>query len=373
MSVADSSLRSRDFRRILLIKPSAFGDVVHAIPILGKLRERYPNARIDWLITPENAELIRNHPALSNVVLFPRKEIGKSLGGLAQGVKLLWQLWRNNYDLVIDLHGQARSALFTLVTFAPVRLGFARPIRSSDEMTSQTARGGWAGSREGSWLSYNHYIPIHRLDVHAIDRYLWLSPILGLSDSPPDFSVHLTPEAGSAAERLLAANGLADRKFILIVPGTIWETKHWRAEGFAEVGCEMLRRGYAVVVAGAPGDRKQCDAVLKDCPGAIDLCGQTTLSVYTAVAKRAVASITNDSGSMHLAVALGLPVVSVFGPTDPVRVGPYGRSESVVRSSIPCSPCHLRSLRACPYEHQCMQDVSAQMVIDRLDAVLASR
>src|SRR5215469_6825716 len=118
------TLHRRQFQRILLIKPSAVGDVIHALPVLAKLRARYPAARIDWLLTPPIAELIRHHPAVSNVLHFPRdsySHLPQSWVAAARIPGLLSSLWRQRYDLVIDLHGQFRSALFTLISGAPVR------------------------------------------------------------------------------------------------------------------------------------------------------------------------------------------------------------------------------------------------------------
>src|SRR5438876_10231572 len=128
------SLASRQFERILLIKPSAFGDVLHTLPVLVKLRARYPAARIDWLITPENAELVSYHPALSNIVLFARRDYTRWNRVLAAGaglLKLVNELQSAQYDLAIDLHGQLRSAFFALASGAPVRIGFDRPLRFS--------------------------------------------------------------------------------------------------------------------------------------------------------------------------------------------------------------------------------------------------
>src|SRR6516165_11539684 len=128
----DSSLKSAEFSRILLIKPSALGDVVHTLPVLVKLRARYPRARIDWLITSENAEIVRCHPALSNVVFFARRDFskrGQRWRAALAFLYLLKQIRRAKYDLVIDLHGQARSGFLAVVSGARVRIGFDRPVK----------------------------------------------------------------------------------------------------------------------------------------------------------------------------------------------------------------------------------------------------
>jgi lipopolysaccharide heptosyltransferase I len=367
-----SSLAARQFERILLIKPSALGDVLHVLPVLVKLRNRFPNARIDWLITPENAELVGHHPALSNVVLFARRDYKSWQRMLAAGaglMKLVRDLQATNYDLVIDLHGQFRSAFFVLASGAPIRIGFDRPIQIPPGQNTFTPTGrGWRGAREGSWLAYSHRIPIPTLDVHAVDRYLWLAPILGLDTGPPDLRVYWPGEADEKAADLVRSQGI--RSFALLVPGTIWRTKHWHEPGFAEVGRFLLEQGLSVILVGTLRDRSRCRAIADACPGAVDLSGQTTLTELAALMHLSTISVTNDSGSMHLAVALGRPVVSVFGPTNPTWIGPYHRRDAVVRADLPCSPCYFRRLSQCPHDHACMKEVSGKQVIERVKVVL---
>jgi heptosyltransferase I len=372
------SLRSHDFRRILLVKPSALGDVVHTIPLLAKLRLRFPRAQIDWFITPENAELVRHHPALSGVVLFERKKlagIGRNWSATRELVQLLARLRRTCYELVIDVHGQMRSALVTLATGAPVRIGFDRPVRRSrtesehHELHNVPQRG-WAGAREGSWIAYSHRIPIPTLDIHAIDRLFWLTSILGLDDAPADSRIYLAAETEMDTDRLLQQHLL--QQFGALVPGTMWEMKHWNLERFAEVGLWLKQRGFGVVLLGTRCDQTRCQAIAKMCPGAIDFSRQTTPAQLAAILKRAAICVTNDSGSMHLAVALERPAVSVFGPTNPVQIGPYGRPEAVVRVAVPCSPCNFRLLSQCPHGHACMRQVSAAMVIERVESALST-
>lgn len=372
------SLRSREFERVLLVKPSAVGDVVHTLPVLTKLRARYPAARIDWLLTPAIAELMGNHPALSNVVLFHRQDFGR-LWRSRRAAGRLWELVRElrraRYDLVLDLHGQFRSALVCLATAAPVRVGFDRPRRSVRATSAPRPRSAyrhcWTGAREGSWLAYTHRIPVPTLDVHAVDRYLWLQPILGLPAGPPEFHVPVPDESNRRVADKLRAHGVRAALAVL-VPGTIWETKHWPPERFAEVGRHLARLGYSVVLAGTLRERARCRAVAAACPGAVDLCGQTSLSELAALLRRAAVCVTNDSGSMHLAVALGRPVVSVFGPTEPMWVGPYRRPGAVVRAEMPCAPCYLRRLSSCAHGHACMREVTAAALIERLERTLAA-
>ena len=148
----------------------------------------------------------------------------------------------------------------------------------------------------------------------------------------------------------------AGKPLVVLVPGTIWETKHWTIEGFAGVAREFLQQGFAVALAGTKRDEARCEQIAAAAPGTINLCGKTTPADLAALIQRSELAVTNDSGSMHVAAALGKPMVSVFGPTNPVHIGPYERPESVVRVDLPCSPCNYRRLSQCPFDHACMDD-----------------
>ena len=201
--------------------------------------------------------------------------------------------------------------------------------------------------------------------------------MLGLDHEPPDFSFpiplsahqRIDNRAGGVLRRDNPAGGSAP--LLTIAPGTVWETKHWRSEGFAEVARHFMRNGFAVVLAGSRRERAVCDEVASAAPGTLNLAGETTLSELAALIRRSTLCVTNDSGPMHLAVALKRPVVSIFGPTDEIWIGPYGRSNAVVRARLPCAPCYLRVLSRCQHGHACMLNVSAQSVIERAEAILA--
>jgi len=378
-----SDLRSRDFRKILLIKLSAVGDVIHTIPVLNKLRRRYPAAQLDWLVTPAIAELLRHNPAISNVIEFAREDWSRpwTLAPFASYARLAASLRATRYDLVVDMHGQFRTALLTLATGAPARIGFDRPRASvwdaSPRKFSREARKhAWQGAREGSWLAYTHHIPVPTLDMHAVDRYLNVGPLLGLADGAPDFSFPIPPAANARVDMLLRSHagvGGIDGGLVTMAPGTIWETKHWGSDKFAEVARYFMRKGFAVALMGTRRERAVCEAVARLAPGVVDVAGETTLSELAALIRRSTISVTNDSGPMHLAVALDRPVVSIFGPTDPIWIGPYGRADAVLQAKLACSPCFLRQLSRCRYDHACMHNVSASAVIERAEAILRKR
>jgi len=166
--------------------------------------------------------------------------------------------------------------------------------------------------------------------------------------------------------------GGGDKPLAVLVPGTIWETKHWHVAGFAAVGRHLLESGFEVVVAGTARDLPRSQAITAASPGSADLCGRTSVAGLVALIRRAAICVTNDSGSMHIAVAEGSPVVSVFGPTNPIWIGPYGRPDAVVAADVSCAGCYLRRLRDCPRDHLCMREVTAEVVIERIDRVLTN-
>jgi heptosyltransferase I len=369
-----AELRDREFGKILLIKLSAVGDVVHTIPVLNKLRRRYPAAQLDWLVTPAIGELLRHHPAISNVVEFARDDWSAPW----RPVRLAAELRGTHYDLVVDVHGQLRTAIFALATGAPVRIGFDRPRASvwdasPRKFPEETRKHAWQGAREGSWLAYTHHIPVPTLDLHAVDRYLNVGPLLGLDSGAADFSFPIPAEAHNRIEALLDYYGAGGKKLAVLAPGTGWETKQWRCAGFAEVARHLLQKGFAVVLAGAARERPVCGEVAKLEPGVINLAGETTLSELAALVRRAAVCVTNDSGAMHLAVALDRPVVTIFGPTDPIWIGPYRRTDAVLQANLACSPCYLRRLERCPNDHRCMTEVPASAVVERVDAVMRGK
>lgn len=379
------ALEARDFKRILLIKLSALGDVIHTLPVLNQLRRKYPGAQIDWLAKPAIADLVRNHPTVSNVIAFPDQELRrpwKSIGPtLALGAELIHRLRAAKYDLVIDMQGQLRTAAAALITGAPIRIGFDRPRKSviaatDRKLPTNVYRHAWVGAREGSWLAYTNRIPIETLEMHAIDRYLRVGLLLGFDDSAPDFSFPIPSAASDRADALLSQHGITpsgpNSRFVVLSPGTVWETKQWPAEKFAEVARHFTNAGMPVVLIGAGADADACSIVGSIAPATINLCGRTSLTELAAVIRRCAIAVTNDSGPMHLAVALNRPVVSIFGPTDSVWIGPYRNSESVIAAGVPCAPCYLRRLKYCTHDHRCMHLVDAATVIAKVERTMVT-
>src|SRR5580704_6481764 len=305
MTLTPDELRKRDFAKILLIKLSAVGDVVHTLPVLNKLRRRYPNAQIDWLVTPAIGELLQHHPAIHTVIDFTRDASAPPWAwpALKSYAQLAAKLRPVGYDMVIDLHGQSRSAFLALATGAPVRIGFnkqrAAVWANSRKVTDDFRKHAWQGAREGAWLFYTHYIPLPTMDVHVIDHYQSIGKLLGFDDTPTDFTLRIPQAAQARVDALLRERGIGGRKPVVIAPRGNWETKRWPDEKSAEVARHFLRRGEAVVLVGAPREREVGAAIARLAPGIVDLTGETSLSELAALIERASICIAHDSGPMH--------------------------------------------------------------------------
>jgi lipopolysaccharide heptosyltransferase II len=330
------------YSSILIIKPSSLGDIVHAVPTVAALRRRFPSARITWLVKREWAAVLEGNPHLDEVL---------ALDLSLKGWPAAWRAVRaGRFDTVVDLQGLLRSALLGWISGAPVRIGFAN-------------------GREGSPWFYTKRVPVPSPSMHAVDRYLLTAKYLGADPGevkPSEFSLPHDTQAEARVEVLLAAAGIqAGATLVAMNPSARWETKRWPLGSFAAVGDRLQHDGAArVVLIGGRDERhvgKQVLRAMRTAP--IDLMGQTTLKELIAFLRRARLLITNDSGPMHLAAAVGTPVIALFGPTDPARTGPYGAGHTVLRSGVPCSPCFSRRCTNA-VELECLTSIRPENVIE---------
>jgi lipopolysaccharide heptosyltransferase II len=244
------------------------------------------------------------------------------------------------YDLVIDLQGLLRSGALALASRAPVRVGFSE-------------------AREGSRLFYTRKVKGGR-GLHAVDRYMKVAEDLGC---PADESILLFPLPQRESDRI--ARFRTDlQEYAVIVPGARWKTKIWPAENFGKVAARLPIRS---VVIGGSGDRLLAEEVVSTSSGnAMSLAGETDLSELIALMRGARVVITNDSGPMHIAAALKIPVIAVFGPTSPVLTGPYGKGHVILQSKEPCAPCFRRECA----DMKCMRGITPEAVTEKVHAVL---
>jgi lipopolysaccharide heptosyltransferase II len=342
-----SRLREVDARRICIVKPSALGDVVQALPLLGALRSRFPSASVSWIIRRDLADLLTGDPELSELIPYRRD------GSAREFLQLLELLRRRRFDLVFDLQGLFRTALMTVATRATVRVGL------------ETAR-------EGASLACNCIIPDSSRNVPAHLRYWRVAEALGAGGRSRVAVVPVTAEATSWAAEALRP---LPRPILAIHPGATWETKRWPAAKFAELAS---RFDGSVVVVGSDQERKGgaqiANAVLAQGRSAVDLTGQTTLKRLAALLAAADLLVSNDSGPLHLAAALGTPVVGIFTCTSPVRSGPAGELHELISTGVPCAGSYKKT---CPFRGPahlaCLGELSVERVWVAVERIVDGR
>jgi heptosyltransferase I len=340
-----------NYERILIIRPSALGDVCRSVPVLASLRQAYPDARIDWLVQAEFVDAVRAHPDLSAVVPFARRDLAlcKLHRGQARGKmrELIRSVREPGYDLVVDCQGLARSGLLAWLTGAGTRVGHA-------------------DAREMAWAGYTRRVK-HGPSEHTVDRMLDLVRAIGV-DPVLDMRLHAPEDSRST----LPAD-LLDAGPVVIAPTSRWPGKRWPVERFASV-CRWLidHTDRPIVIVGARSERDQCGPMLEMAgsePRVVDLVGSTSIGSLMHLISRSALVIANDSAALHMAVGYDKSIVALFGPTDTRKVGPYQRETDVLQ--------HADSLRGISHkdEHaglELMRRITTQEVIEAAASRLGS-
>jgi heptosyltransferase I len=327
-------------RRILLIRPSALGDVARTVPVLVSLRRAYPAARIDWLVQASFADAVRAHPDLSGVVPFARPGPGR--GGATAFAALLRRLRAGSYDLVLDAQGLARSGLMAWATGAPRRIGHA-------------------DAREGAWLAYTRRVPADP-EMHTVDRMLTLARAAGAApvSGPATMRLYTPPDCrGFTASH----PALAGRPYAVLAPTSRWPAKQWPDDRFAALACRLRDRGLAVALVGAAGERSQVPACLdvsaRD-PGVANLIGATSVGQLMDLIEHAQLVVGNDSAALHIAVGFQRPLVGLYGPTRVHRVGPYRHHADVIQHVRACDTMRHKD----PSARALMERITLREVIE---------
>ena len=315
-------LRSLRPERVCILKPSALGDVVNALPVLSALRERWPEAHFSWVINRGLRGLLDGHPDLDEVIPFDRASVRPTPRGIAEVARFLRGLRRRRFDLVIDLQGLFRSGLMAAASGAPVRVGRR-------------------DAREGSARFLTHQVGPTGPAAHAVDLLLPIARAFGAEVDPPRFVLPI-----SEADLRWARSTLADvpRPRLVLNLGARWVTKRWPPARFAEVARRAVDRfGAGLVLLGAPEDRPIVAEFGSAARGLswLDLCAGTTLPQLGALASESDLVLSNDTGPLHLAAAAGARVVGIYTCTTPELNGPYGPKAVAVRTGVGCAGSYV--------------------------------
>jgi len=308
---------------IAIVKLSALGDIVHALPLAVAIRAARPETRVSWLVEARNAPILRDHPAIADVIVvdtrgWRRARSPRALGAALAAMRAVRRRLREvRFDAAIDAQGNLKSGLVTMATGAPLRVGFA------------AAR---CRERANALFTNRRIMPAARAH-HVVDQYLALLEGLGIpAPARPVFDLPCDPTAESRLDDAFRSAGLKPRDRVVVLnPGAGRAEKRWPTSGFVELAAAIARAGAGrVVILWGPGERTAADAIAGG--GAAVLAPATDLSGLVALLRRASVVVAADTGPLHIAAALGIPCVGLYGPTVPERNGPYGEGHRVLRA-----------------------------------------
>ncbi len=337
---------------ILVVKLSAIGDVIHALPVSYAIKEQYPEAHLTWVVEQAAYAILADNPCIDELILFEKAKF-RSIGGFLREIgPFRRRLRTRRYDASLDLQGLFKSAAIAWNAGAKLRIGTAN-MREGAHLVSRPVRGAHA---EG----------------HIVERYLDVARALGCRVGEVRFPVSVSDRDRMAADTLLAREGVQEgRPFVAFAVGANWPNKRWPVEHFAALADRLYHAHYVpVLVGGGRLDATLAEDILRasEIPP-VNLVGRTNLKQLAHVFTRAALVLGGDTGPVHLAAGLRVPTVMLMGPTDANRNGPYGQLQNAIEVDRPCRGCWKR---ACPKGLDCLAAISVDAVAAKIGAVLRS-
>jgi lipopolysaccharide heptosyltransferase I len=342
--------------KVLIIRLTSIGDVLHCTPVANELKTALPSCHITWLVGEVPSELLFFNPFIDDVYVWPKERWEKALR--AGNFREAWELWRKlqeelrtrDFDVVLDIHGLFLTGMIASTVNARRRIGMR-------------------GTREFNHLFVTETVSGAENSRHLIFRYLSVLKALGIQAADSHMKLFLSGEAVNFAQGFFQNNGIKQNTpVIAISPATTWSAKNWPPEHFAAV-INGLRGEYQVLLCGAPSDRKIADQIIRrvEMP-LVDAVGKTSLLQMAALLSQSTMLLAGDTGPLHMAVALNVPTVSVFGATDPAVYGPLSGPHIVLKADTKCAPCNKRK---CPWRDvKCMSSISPDLVIQEIHKLI---
>ena len=330
--------------RILVVRMSALGDVVHALPAVASLKRAFPDARIDWLVQEPFQALVDLVPVVDSTVAWPRRGPGR----LQKILRVLYQLRRERYDIAVDLQGLVKSAAAARLSGAGRVVGFDRgQLREP-----------------GAGILYTEYGPARDVS-HVIEKNLLLSAHLGGGATNWEFPIAVRPSE-TVAETRRKLDLESDARFVMLNPGAAWDSKCWEPDRYGALASRLRDAcGVKSVVTWGSGGEARAIAAVEVSGGAAQLAPPTGIVDLVAHARAAAVVVGGDTGPVHLAAAVGTPVVGIYGPSDPMRNGPWDPDDEVISAFEGCR-CHRVGggvvVRKCDQVPNCLSEISVDSV-----------
>lgn len=332
-------INNLSIKKILIIKPRGIGDLILSTIVLKNLKTDFPESEIHYLTEKFAAPVLFHNQFVSKIFVF-----GKTL---KENLKLIFALRRENYDLIFDFYSNPRTAQFTFITKGKLKVGY---------------------NKRGRNYAYDVKIELTDPNLHSALAHLEFLKALKISHSFEEIIYNISAEEEIFAEKYFQENNL-NESIIGIIPGGGWSSKRCEPEKFVEI-CKEINKKWDNKFLILYGDEDFSDAkeIYNSIPEISHLAPKTTIREMVALISRCKAVIANDSGPMHLASAIGIPTIGIFGPTNPAAHRPFGPEGYWVRNEkLDCIQCNLRE---CPSNHECMKELDVQLIIDKLSQAL---
>lgn len=329
-------------QNVLIVKLSAIGDVIHALPVSHAVKETFPQAHVTWVIEPPAKPLLEMNPCIDEILTFHKKDF-RSLGGFLKNFfPFRKEIQARRYDAVLDLQGLFKSAAIACLAKAPQKLGMCN-------------------MREGSGCISRPVVGAHA-HGHIVERYLDVARAAGCRVQDVRFPLEVPVREKELVRRLFQQAG-ADfsRAYIVLAIGANWPNKRWPESHFANlVDCIYARNSIPILIGDGIVDEQRAARIEREAAiPPVNLVGKTNLKELTVIMANAQAVIGGDTGPVHLAAGLGVKTIMLMGPTDANRNGPYGQIENAVEASHECKGCWKR---VCPKDIDCLAVISPETV-----------
>ncbi len=340
-----------EVKKVLLIRFAAMGDTLLMTPAVRAIRNKYPDANLDFLVSNINFSIIENSPYLSKIYKF---EFSKKISKLKENLKLLNRLRKNNYDLILD--------------FEPfVSLTALIAIFLKGKYTA-----GYKTENQKKHFAFDGFVN-HSKKRHEVDNLLALAEHIGCDVHDRKTELWIPEEVKARIEMLFSAHKIGKKKIVVIHPSTGGENhpRQWPEEYFVKL-IEFLYNNYEtdIILIGGKNEKNIAERIEADTKGkAVSLCGQTDLNGTIEIIRRCDLFISGNTGTMHIAAALDKPLIALHGPTDPARFGPLGNNSHVIKSPLHCSPCLNLGFEYGCKEYPCMKFITPNMVIDSIKLI----
>lgn len=349
-------------RRILIVKPSSFGDIIHTFKAVQLLHENYPKAVIDWLVNPAFAELLDYAPVeIARKIPFKRKQLGNVFTFLPEFIKLVFQLRKIKYDMIFDFQGLLRSALFSKIACSKRVVGFANP------------------REKGAIKFYNRRVELPEGCRQAVERNLALARSYCKDwelESPLHIPV-IQHNRDFVKSKLKRRNISYKEGIVAIFPGARWESKRFPTAMFANLINQLHEKypQYKFLLLGSSDEAESAEAIVQATGDYVsNIAGATKLGGLVELLRLCKLVVANDSGPLHLAAALGCPTMAFYGPTDPTYTGPDGENVTVFQPNVECKNCLNRVCPDGSYKcHQLDEEQILKTAVYKLDCIVDSK